>query len=154
MRSITLKVNGREHTFCAEDNEVLVDTLRDRLRLTGTKKGCGTGECGSCTVLLDEEPVNSCLVLTVRVDGRSIRTIEGVADGDGLHPLQRKFMEKGAFQCGFCTPGMVLSSIALLKHDQKPNEKDIRKGLAGNLCRCTGYANIVKAIMEYAEEEQ
>jgi carbon-monoxide dehydrogenase small subunit len=124
----------------------LADMLREELKLTGTKKGCGLGECGACTVLLDGKPVSSCLVLAVEADNRDVVTIEGVETEKGLHPIQQAFVEKGAIQCGFCTPGMVLSAKALLDENQHPDEQDIRKAISGNLCRCTGYQKIVEAV--------
>jgi carbon-monoxide dehydrogenase small subunit len=125
--------------------ETLLHVLRERLRLTGTKEGCGKGECGACTVLLDGKPVNSCLVLAFEVDGREVVTIEGLGRGE-LHPLQRAFVEHGAVQCGFCTPGLILAAKALLDEDPDPDEAAIRRGIAGNLCRCTGYVKVVDAI--------
>jgi carbon-monoxide dehydrogenase small subunit len=126
--------------------------LRDDLGLTGTKYGCGEGDCGACTVLLDDQPVNSCLVLAAQVDGRKVTTIEGLADGDQLHPLQSAFIEKGAIQCGFCTSGMILSAKALLDNNPDPTELDIRTAISGNLCRCTGYQKIVEAISHVAKD--
>jgi aerobic carbon-monoxide dehydrogenase small subunit len=126
--------------------------LRDTLGLTGAKEGCGTGDCGACTVLLDGEPVNSCLLLAVEAGGCDVTTVEGLAGNGSLHPMQRAFIEHGAVQCGFCTPGMLLSSVALLKHNPCPTEAEIRDTLAGNLCRCTGYDKIVRAVQAAAEE--
>jgi len=143
---ITLKVNGREWELAVEPNRTLVDVLRNDLELTGTKKGCDLGECGSCTVVLNGKPVNSCLVLAVQANGAEILTIEGLAGSDGLHPLQRAFVEKGSIQCGFCTPGMILSATSLLQNNPNPTEAEIRTALSGNLCRCTGYQKIIEAV--------
>ncbi|MEW6243866.1 MAG: (2Fe-2S)-binding protein [Bacillota bacterium] len=149
-QAIRLVVNGTEHSVEVQPSDLLVDVLRDTLRLTGTKKGCGTGECGACTVLLDGKPVNSCLLLAIRCEGRQITTIEGLGTPDSLHILQKAFIENGAVQCGFCAPGMLLSAKALLDENPAPNEMDIRQGLAGNICRCTGYVKIVKAVSSAA----
>jgi len=148
---ITLTVNGEPHEVLVSPTEFLVDVLRDKLGLTGTKKGCGIGDCGACTVLLDGKPVLSCLTLALSCQGREITTIEGLASGPELHPIQRAFVDKGAIQCGFCTPGMILSAKALLERVPNPTEEDIRRGIAGNLCRCTGYVKIVEAIAHAAE---
>lgn len=126
--------------------ETLLDVLRGRLRLTGTKKGCGNGECGACTVLLDKKAVNACLVLALTVDGRRVTTVEGLAGAEELHPLQKAFVTYGALQCGFCTPGMLMSASALLAEHPAPGREDIKKALSGNLCRCTGYLQIIEAI--------
>jgi len=150
--TVKLTVNGQVYLVDVEPHALLVDVLRDKLGLTGTKKGCGTGECGACTVLLDGEPINSCLFLAVRADGKNIVTIEGLGDPRHLHPLQKSFIENGAVQCGFCAPGMLLSAKSLLDHNPDPDEKAIREGIAGNICRCTGYVKIVKAIREAATE--
>jgi len=148
-KKIRLKVNGRDLTALVKPTETLVDVLRDKLELTGTKKTCGLGECGACTVLMDGKAVNSCLVLAMDAQGREITTIEGLEKEDGrLHPLQEAFVENGAVQCGFCTPGMVLSAKALLDENPSPTEEEVRQAIAGNLCRCTGYAKIVQAILE------
>lgn len=143
---ISLRVNDEDHELLVAPNRTLTDVLRDDLELTGTKHGCGEGECGSCTVLLDGAPVNSCLVLAVQADGRDVTTIEGVSDGIELHPVQQAFVEQGAVQCGFCTPGMVLSAKALLDKKKRPTEHEIRSAISGNLCRCTGYQKIVDAV--------
>ena len=143
---ISLRVNGEDHELLVAPNRTLTDVLRDDLDLTGTKHGCDEGECGSCTVLLDGNPVNSCLVLAAQADGHDITTIEGVADGSDLHPVQQAFVDKGAVQCGFCTPGMVLSAKALLDRKKRPTEHEIRSAISGNLCRCTGYQKIVDAV--------
>lgn len=150
---ITLKVNGDEYTKVVKANTVLVNVLRDELDLTGTKKGCELGDCGSCTILLDGKPVDSCLVLAVEADGREITTIEGVAQNAELDNIQSSFITNGAIQCGYCTPGMVLSAKALLTKNPKPTEHEVREAIAGNLCRCTGYVNIVKAIMSASGQQ-
>ncbi|MDP8247533.1 MAG: (2Fe-2S)-binding protein [Candidatus Tritonobacter lacicola] len=151
---LTITVNGKKHTLRIAPNLRLLDLLRDELRLTGTKEGCGIGECGACTVILDGKAVNSCLVLAGRCDGSEIITIEGLARDGALHPLQQSFIDHGAVQCGFCTPGMILSAKALLDENQRPTEKDIRVAIAGNLCRCTGYKQIVQAIQTVADREK
>jgi carbon-monoxide dehydrogenase small subunit len=151
---ITLKVNGREWELAVEPNRTLVDVLRNDLELTGTKKGCDLGECGSCTVVLNGKPVNSCLVLAVQANGAEILTIEGLAGPDGLHPLQRAFVEKGSIQCGFCTPGMILSATSLLKRNPNPTESEIRTALSGNLCRCTGYQKIIEAVQSVNKNDE
>jgi carbon-monoxide dehydrogenase small subunit len=151
---ITLKVNDRQWDIAVEPNQTLVDVLRNDLELTGTKKGCDLGECGSCTVILNGKPVNSCLVLAVQANGAEILTIEGLAGPSGLHPLQQEFVQKGAIQCGFCTPGMILSATNLLQNNPKPSEGEIRNALSGNLCRCTGYQKIVEAIQSVGEKDQ
>lgn len=151
---ITLKVNGRVWDLAVEPNRTLLDVLRHDLELTGTKRGCDLGECGSCTVILNGKPVNSCLVLAVQANGAEILTIEGLADPSRLHPLQRAFVEKGAIQCGFCTPGMILSANNLLQKNPKPSEEEIRTALSGNLCRCTGYQKIVEAVQSVGKRDQ
>jgi len=146
-RQITLTVNGVKREILVSPNELLLNILRDRLGLTGTKYGCGIGECGSCTVLVDGEPVLSCLSLAISLDGSDIVTIEGIAQSDGrLHPIQESFLEQGAVQCGFCTPGMIIMAKNLFDENPKPTEEEIREYIRGNLCRCTGYTQIVKAI--------
>jgi carbon-monoxide dehydrogenase small subunit len=150
---ISLTVNGDTYTAVVKANTTLTNVLRDELDLTGTKKGCEMGDCGSCTVLLDGKPVDSCLVLALEADGRDIVTIEGVAQHGKLDKLQASFVDKAAIQCGYCTPGMVLSAKALLMHNPNPTEPEIRAAIAGNLCRCTGYVNIVKAIQAAAGQE-
>ncbi len=147
---MTVRVNGIELEAAVEPRQSLAALLRDDLRLTGTKIGCSIGDCGACTVLLDGLPVFSCLVLALEADGREVLTIEGVADGGELHPLQQAFVEVGAIQCGFCTPGMVLTALALLKDNPDPSDAEIRRALSGNLCRCTGYQKIFQAIREAA----
>lgn len=145
-RVVTCTINGETRDALADGGETLLDLLRERLSLTGTKEGCSDGNCGSCTVLLDGEPVNACLVLAAEVEGREITTIEGVARGNTLDPVQQALIEVGGTQCGFCTPGIVLSAKALLARTPRPSEGDIRHAIAGNLCRCTGYDKIVEAI--------
>ena len=143
---IQIAVNGEDYELSVEPHELLIDLLRERLNLTGTKEGCGTGDCGGCTVLVDGKPLNSCLTLALEVDGKDILTIEGVARGGELHPLQEAFIEEGAVQCGFCTPGMILAAKALLDENPSPSEEEIKRGIAGNFCRCTGYKKIIKAV--------
>ncbi len=145
-RLIHLLVNGEERTVVVEDRHTLLDVLRDQLLLTGTKEGCGTGECGACTVLVDGKPVLACLTLAINASGKKITTIEGLAVGGRLSPLQRAFVDHGAVQCGFCSPGMILSATALLAKNPSPTREQIQKALEGNLCRCTGYNKIVQAI--------
>ncbi len=144
---IAMRVNGSERVVDAWPMARLLDVLREALLLTGTKEGCGEGECGACAVLLDGELVNSCLVPAVHADGASITTIEGVASGDTLHAVQQAFLEHGGAQCGICTPGMVLAAVNLLERNPNPTEADIRAGLAGNLCRCTGYMKIFESVV-------
>ena len=153
-RLISFTVNQKEYEWVIPTNMTLVDLLRDELGLTGTKKGCGLGDCGSCTVILDGKPANSCLVLAVQADGSKIFTIEGLEEEDGLHPVQKAFVEKGAIQCGLLTPGMILSGTSLLRENPNPTEEEIRTALSGNLCRCTGYQKIVEAIHSVSEDEQ
>ena len=145
-------VNGEQRGIFVAPWRTLIDVLRDDLGLTGVKEGCGNGNCGSCTVLLDGEPVNSCLVLIGEVEGREITTIEGLARGAELHPLQKSFIEEGAVQCGFCTPGVILNAKAFMDANPQPTEQEVRMAIAGNLCRCTGYDKIVRAIMKVAAE--
>jgi carbon-monoxide dehydrogenase small subunit len=151
-RIITLTVNDETHEIAVEPNQTLSDILRVQLGLTGTKQGCGTGDCGSCTVILDGKPVNSCLVLALEANGGRILTIEALETPDGLHPIQQAFVEQGAIQCGFCTPGMILTAKSLLDDNPRPNEQEIRKAISGNLCRCTGYQKIVEAIQEASDK--
>ena len=153
-REINIKFNGKLHRLEVEPNRILSDLLREDLGLTGTKKSCEIGVCGSCTVLLDGKAVNSCLVLAVDCHNREITTIEGLSTGKKLHKLQEAFVEKGAIQCGFCTPGMILSSKALLDENPSPSEQEIRRAIAGNLCRCTGYAKIVEAVKSSVAEKK
>jgi aerobic carbon-monoxide dehydrogenase small subunit len=151
--AIELTVNGEKCSLEVKPNQTLVDVLREDLGLTGTKKGCGEGKCGSCTILMNGRPVNSCLVLAVQADGAEILTIEGLA-GKEPHPLQVAFTEKGAIQCGYCTPGMILTAKALLDVNPNAGEDEIKEAIAGNLCRCTGYNKIVEAIMACASSER
>ena len=143
-------VNGEAQSVLADTRDTLLDLLRDRLGLTGTKEGCGNGNCGTCTVLMDGAPINACLVLALEVPGRSVTTIEGLSANGALHPLQQALVEHGGTQCGFCTPGIVLSAKALLDANPRPTEAEIRHAIAGNLCRCTGYGKIVEAIAAVA----
>lgn len=151
--TVRFSVNGQEHEITVPSNQLLLDALRDRLGLTGTKRGCDEGVCGACTVLMDGEPVNSCLTLAVEADGHSITTIEGLARDGQFHPLQEAFIQHGAVQCGYCTAGMLLTSKALLDRNSNPSEEDVRSALNGNLCRCTGYVKIVEAIRSVARSE-
>ncbi len=148
-RLLLLKVNGEDHSVAVQGGETLLDVVRDKLRLTGTKKGCNLGVCGACTVLLNGEPKNSCLLLAAECEGAEITTIEGIAQEGQLHPLQRAFINQGAIQCGFCTPGMVLSALALIEDNPNPSEEEIKEALSGNLCRCTGYTGIIRAVKEW-----
>lgn len=149
---VTTKINGDTVEFLADPQETLLDCLRDTVGMTGTKEGCGTGDCGACSVELDGTLVCSCLVLGVEADGKSVETIEGMADGDELHPLQQKFIEHAALQCGFCTPGILVAAKSLLAQNSDPTEEEVRYWLAGNLCRCTGYDKIIRAVMDAAAE--
>lgn len=149
---VTATVNGDEVEFLCETEETLLDVLRDGLSLTGSKEGCSSGDCGACSVMLDGRLVCSCLVLGCEVAGHSIETIEGMARGETLHPLQQKFLEHAALQCGICTPGVLVAAKALLERNLEPTETEVRYWLAGNLCRCTGYDKIVKAVMDTAAE--
>ncbi len=149
--SIHIEVNEIPHTLEVEPSVVLLDVLRDRLGLKGTKRGCDQGQCGTCTVLLDGRAVSSCILLAVQADGKKITTIEGVASGGTLHPVQEAFVSEGAVQCGYCTPGMVLSAKALLDNNPHPSEEEIRIALSGNLCRCSGYVKIIQAVKKAAE---
>jgi len=152
-KQIELIVNGVKREILVAPNELLLNVLRDRLGLTGSKYGCGIGECGSCTVLVDGEPILACLTLAIGVNGSDIVTIEGVSKPDGrLHPIQENFLEQGAIQCGFCTPGMIMMGKALLDENPRPTEDQIREYIRGNICRCTGYTQIVKAIQECSKE--
>jgi carbon-monoxide dehydrogenase small subunit len=150
MRQVALTVNGTRHELELEPRELLVYVLRDRLRLTGTNVGCDTSSCGSCTVLVDGESVKSCTMLGVQADGAEITTIEGLAANGTMHPVQQAFHDKHALQCGYCTPGMVMAAVSLIEHGEATSEAAIREGLEGNLCRCTGYHNIVVAVQEAA----
>ncbi len=148
---IKFMLNGEEVEAHVPVEMSMVDFLRKKMHLTGTKKGCEEGECGACTILVNEKPTPSCLLLAVEVDGCDVMTIEGLADGPKLHPLQQEFIDKWALQCGFCTPGMIMSAYALLKKNPNPTEYEIRDAIAGNLCRCTGYAKIVEAVSSAAK---
>lgn len=152
-KTVQFKLNGESIRIEVEPHLTLLQVLREKLELTGTKEGCGMGECGACTVLVDGKAVNSCLFPILEVEGKSVTTIEGLIASDGtLHPLQRSFVENGAVQCGFCTPGMVLSAKALLDQHPKPTEEQIRLAISGNLCRCTGYIQIIRAIQAASEQ--
>lgn len=146
-------LNGKKISIEAEPHWTLLDVLRDHLHLTGTKKGCETGECGACTVLVDGKNVNSCLMLIGHVEGKEVTTIEGLQNNGKLHPIQKAFAEKGAVQCGYCTPGMIMSVKALLDENPKPTREEIKTAIAGNLCRCTGYEQIIEAVQSVEEEE-
>lgn len=152
LMKIEFTVNGMKRQFDVEPNQLLLNLLRENLYLTGTKYGCGIGECGACTVLVDGEPVLSCLTLTVDVDGRDVETIEGLAKGDEIDMVQEAYLDEGAVQCGFCTPGFIMTTRALLKENPDPTEEEIREYLKGNLCRCTGYVNIIKAVKRASEK--
>lgn len=152
--SVTAKINGQERTFLCEPRQSLLEVLRDTLNLTGAKEGCNNGNCGACNVILNGVLVNSCLVLAVEVDGGEITTIEGIATEKGLHPLQQKFLEHAALQCGICTPGFIVSAKALLDKNPDPTEQEVRLWLAGNLCRCTGYDKIVRAVLDAADSPE
>jgi carbon-monoxide dehydrogenase small subunit len=149
---IQLRVNDEDHDVVIEPNETLVEVLRNSLELTGTKQGCGEGACGTCTVLLNGKPVRSCLTLAIEAQGKEIVTIEGLAEGGELHPVQKAFIEYGAIQCGFCTPGMILTAKAFLDENPDPTEEEVRRAISGVVCRCTGYAKIVEAILAAAGE--
>ena len=149
---VSTTVNGDDVEFLCDPRETLLDCLRDKLNLTGAKEGCGTGDCGACSVTLDDRLVCSCLVLGAESEGRSIGTVEGIAEGESLHPLQQKFIEYAALQCGICTPGILVATKALLDKNPDPTESEVRYWLAGNLCRCTGYDKIIRAIMDTAAD--
>ena len=151
-RHVTTTVNGEPREFLCEVDQTLLDVLRDELGLTGSTEGCGSGDCGACSVMLDGRLVCACLALAAEAEGREVETIEGMADGDQLHPLQRTFLEEAALQCGICTPGFLVAAKALLDRDLNPSETEIRYWLAGNLCRCTGYDKIVRAVQKAAAE--
>ncbi|RLA95659.1 MAG: (2Fe-2S)-binding protein [Deltaproteobacteria bacterium] len=153
-RLISLTVNGENHEVVVEPRTTLLEVLRDALGLTGAKEGCSLGNCGACTVLLDGKPVLSCLLLAVEAQGKEIVTIEGLAEGGKLHPLQEAFVEHGAVQCGFCIPGMILSAKALLDENPHPTEEEVKEAISGNLCRCTGYSNAVRAILAAKVKEE
>ncbi len=148
---VQCRINDREVEFLCEPRQSLLEVLRDDLRLTGSKEGCNNGNCGACNVLLDGRLVNACLVLAVEIQGRAVMTIEGIAGPTGLHPLQQKFLEQAALQCGICTPGFIVAAKALLDRNPRPTEHQVRAWLAGNLCRCTGYDKIVRAVLDAAE---
>ena len=149
---VSTTINGEPMEFLAEAGLTLLDALRDEVGLTGTKEGCGSGDCGACSVMVDDRLVCACLVLAVEAEGRTVDTIEGVATGDVLHPVQRQFLEHAALQCGFCTPGFLVAAKALLEKNTSPTETEVRFWLAGNLCRCTGYDKIIRAVMDAAAE--
>ncbi|HWA62156.1 MAG TPA: (2Fe-2S)-binding protein [Caulobacteraceae bacterium] len=151
-RHVSAVVNGDPVEFLTDPGVTLLDALRDELDLTGSKEGCGSGDCGACSVIVDGRLVCSCLVLAVEAEGKRIETIEGMAQGGHLHPLQQKFLEHAALQCGFCTPGLLVASKALLDHNPDPTESEVRYWLAGNLCRCTGYDKIIRAVMDAAAD--
>lgn len=151
-RTITLTVNNRKYNLEVEDQQTLLEVLRKRLNLTGTKEGCGEGECGACTVIMNGKAVTSCLILAVEADGAEIETIEGQSIDDQLSDVQQAFVDEGAIQCGFCTPGMVMSTEALLRRNPNPSEEEIKEALAGNLCRCTGYYSIINAVKAAAKK--
>ncbi len=148
---ITFTLNGVPRTLTAEPDDRVVDVLRDSLGLTGTKEACGTGECGACTILVDGIPKLACLMLAAQLEGRAVTTIEGLSDGEALHPVQAAFVEAGAVQCGFCTPGMVLTATHLLRNNPRPTREEIREALSGNICRCTGYQKIIDAVERAAD---
>lgn len=151
-RHLTTRLNGEDIEFLCEPRQSLLEVLRDDLGQIGTKEGCTTGDCGACSVILDDRVVCSCLVLAPEVEGREITTVEGLADGDTLHPLQRQFLEHAALQCGICTPGFLVAARALLDRNPDPTEEEVRYHLAGNLCRCTGYDKIIRAVLDAAAE--
>ncbi len=150
--TVTTTINGDHEEFVCEADETLLDALRDHLGLTGSKEGCGTGDCGACSVMLDGRLVCACLVLAAEAEGRRVETIEGMAEGGELHPLQQKFLDAAALQCGICTPGFLVAAKALLERNPDPSETEVRYWLAGNLCRCTGYDKIVRAVLDTAAE--
>ena len=149
---VNTTINGDNHELLCDPTQTLLDVLRDQLDMTGTKEGCGTGDCGACSVTMDGVLLCSCLVMGVEANGKEVETIEGMADGDDLHPLQQKFIEHIALQCGICTPGLLVASKALLEENPDPTEEEIRYWLAGNLCRCTGYHKIIEAVQDAARE--
>jgi carbon-monoxide dehydrogenase small subunit len=154
MNKIKITVNGEIHELTIKPWRTLLEVIREELKLTGTKEGCGLGECGACTVIMDGKTVNSCLVLASEADGKEILTIEGLADGDKLHPIQEAFVIHGGMQCGFCTSGMILSAKALLEKNPNPTEEEIKEGISGNFCRCTGYSKIIESIQTAAKNLQ
>lgn len=145
---LRMKVNNRQVEVLVDPTWTLLRVLREELRLTGTKKGCGQGDCGVCTVIMNGKTVNACLVLALQAEGKEIETVEGLGTEEKLHPLQASFIKHGAVQCGFCTPGMLMSAVALLRENRRPDEEETRRGISGNLCRCTGYVKIIKAIRD------
>ena len=149
---VNTTINGDNIEFVCEPDETLLDSLRDRVGLTGVKEGCGTGDCGACSITLDGALVCSCLVLGAEAEGSKIETVEGMSDGETLHPLQQKFLEHAALQCGICTPGFLIAAKSLLEHNPDPTETEVRYALAGNLCRCTGYDKIVRAVLDAAKQ--
>ncbi|MDR3237774.1 MAG: (2Fe-2S)-binding protein [Spirochaetia bacterium] len=151
MKKIKITVNGKDYEADVKPHETLLEFIREDLGLAGTKEGCSVGECGACTVIMNGKTVNSCLVLAAEADGSSVITIEGLADGDNLHPIQEAFVEKGGLQCGFCTPGMILSTKVLLDSNPNPSDEEISKGLEGNFCRCTGYIKIFESVRDAAQ---
>jgi len=151
---ITVTLNGEEHEALIEPRTLLVQLIRETLHETGTHIGCDTSSCGACTVLLDGRPVKSCTILAVQANGRQVKTVEGLESADGLHPVQQGFKEEHGLQCGYCTPGMMMTSVALLEENPDPSEDEIRKAISGNLCRCTGYVNIIKAVQYAAKQQQ
>ena len=151
MYRVQFTINGEQVEIDVEPRETLLQVIRDKLNLMGTKEACGMGECGACTVLMDGKPVYSCLILAMEAEGKDILTVEGLAEGEKLHPLQEAFRDYGAVQCGFCTPGMLLTAKALLDENSQPTEKEVRTAIAGNICRCTGYVKIVEAVLAAAE---
>tara|TARA_Y100001934_G_scaffold202964_1_gene239241 strand:+ start:847 stop:1323 length:477 start_codon:yes stop_codon:yes gene_type:complete len=151
---VQTKLNGEDTEFLCEPRQSLLETLRETLGFTGTKEGCGDGNCGACSVQIDGVLANSCLVLALEADGKEIATVEGLASPEGLHPIQQKFLEHAALQCGICTPGFLVAAKALLDHNPNPSEHEVRHWLAGNLCRCTGYDKIVRAVLDTAQDMQ
>ncbi len=152
-QQLQLKVNGELHQASVEPFYSLLDTLRDELHLTGTKKGCDEGDCGACTVLLNGKPVTSCLVLALSANNAEVTTVEGLATRESLHPVQQAFIDHGGFQCGFCTPGLIMAGVALLEENPSPTEEDVKYAIGGNLCRCTGYSKVVEAILAAANSK-
>jgi carbon-monoxide dehydrogenase small subunit len=152
MEQIRLKVNGKDYELQVKPSATLLNVIREDLALTGTKEGCGVGECGACTVIMEGKAINACIVLAIEANGKSVTTIEGLADGEKLHPIQEAFVEIGGLQCGFCTPGMILSTKVLLDKNKAPTDQEIRKGLEGNFCRCTGYTKIVESVKVAAQK--
>ena len=153
-KRIEVTINGEKYDVSVEPHRLLLEFLREDLELIGTKEACGMGECGACTVLLDGKAVNACLILAVDADGKAITTIEGLSEEQGLHPLQKSFIEKGAIQCGFCTPGMIMSATALLHENPHPATSEIKEALAGNICRCTGYKKIIEAVKTATDSQK